>query len=121
MSVFITLLATIMLILLVAVFTIWLPAAIVFNVRAGMAYREKLAGKLEKMRLGKMLAALGVDIDAYISNERGVDIHDHVTRCNQCASTSECDERISRGDINADDIAFCNNEQSLQKLTRSPD
>ncbi len=121
MSVFITLLATILLLLLVAVFAIWLPVAIVFNVRAGMAYREKLAGKIEKMRLGKMLAALGVDIDAYISNERGVDIHDHVTRCKQCSNTSECDERISQGDINADEIAFCNNEQSLHKLTHSPD
>ena len=121
MSVFITLLASILLLLLVAVFTLWLPAAIVFNVRAGVAYREKLAGKIEKMRLGKMLAALGVDIDAYTSNERGVDIHDHVTRCNQCINTGECDERISQGDINADDIAFCNNEHSLHKLTRSPD
>ncbi|MDH5515663.1 MAG: DUF6455 family protein [Gammaproteobacteria bacterium] len=121
MSVFITLLASILLLLLLAVFIIWLPAAIIFNVRAGTAYREKLAGKIEKMRLGKMLAALGVDINAYISNERGVDIHDHVARCNQCSNTRECDERIAQGDVAADDIAFCNNEQSLQKLTRSPD
>jgi len=121
MSIFITLSAAILLLLLFAVFAVWLPAAIVFNVRAGMAYRERLAGKIEKMRLGKMLAALGVDIDAYISNERGVDIHDHVVRCNQCTNTNECDERISQGNINADDIAFCNNEQSLHQLTRSPD
>ena len=119
MSTIITVLASIIMVALLAIFAIWLPLAIIFNVRAGMIYREKLAGQIEKLRLGRMLSALGIDIDSYISNERGVDIHDHIERCKACSNIDECDERMASGDITGDTIDFCNNEQSLQELTRN--
>ncbi len=119
MSIITTLLTSLLFAALLVLFVVILPVAIIFNVRAGMVYREKLAGKIEKLRLGKMLSALGIDIDTYISSERGVDIHKHMNRCVTCSSLEECDERLERGGVTADDIGFCKNEEPLQELTQT--
>ena len=103
----IILLSFILLIILVlAVFFVLLPVAIIFNFKAGIKYREKLAGQIERLRLGKMLAALGIDIDAYASMERTVDIWEQITRCKACDNTEECDDRLAEGVIDADNISF---------------
>ena len=119
MSMITILLTIILFVAMFVLFAILLPLAIIFNVRTGKAYREKLAGKIEKLRLGKMLSALGIDIDTYIARERGVDIHKHMKNCKACSNLEECDERLDRGGITADEIGFCNNEQSLQELNRT--
>jgi hypothetical protein len=106
-------------ILVVVVFAILLPIAFIFSFRTGMAYRERLAGQIDKLRLGKMLGALGIDIDAYISKERAVDIREQMTRCQACENTDTCDERLEQEDITADSIDFCNNEKTLQEMTKS--
>jgi len=108
-----------LLLLVVAVFTVLLPVAFVFNFKTGMAYRERLAGQIDKLRLGKMLAALGIDIAGYISKERAVVIRDQMTRCKACENIDTCDEKLEQKDISADSIDFCNNEKSLQELTKS--
>lgn len=105
--------------LVVAVFAVLLPVAFIFNFKTGMAYRERLAEQIDRLRLGKMLGALGIDIDAYISKERAVDIRDQMTRCKACVNTDTCDERLGQEDITADSIDFCNNEKSLQEMTKS--
>jgi hypothetical protein len=114
-----SLLISILLAILLVVFIVLVPVAIIFNVRAGMVYREKLAGQIDKLRLGKMLAALGIDVDTYISREHTVDIREHMTRCNACTNTEKCDEQLGYGDVVADDLGYCNNEQSLQELSRT--
>ncbi len=110
--------ATLLSLLLVA-FAILLMVAIVFNFKAGLKYRRALAEQLSNFRLARMLTSLGIDIDEYLSTERVVDIHTQMTRCGACENVDECDEKLARGSIRADDIGFCNNEQSLQKLARS--
>ena len=95
MSMITILLTIILFVAMFVLFAILLPLAIIFNVRTGKAYREKLAGKIEKLRLGKMLSALGIDIDTYIARERGVDIHKHMNNCKACSNLEECDERIA--------------------------
>ena len=102
--------------LLLLVFIVWLLVAIVFNTRAGMKYRQGLADQLERLRLGKMLAALGIDADGYLSSERAVDIREQMERCNACANTDECDTRLAAGPVDAGSIDYCNNEASLQKI-----
>ncbi|MGB5177762.1 MAG: DUF6455 family protein [Gammaproteobacteria bacterium] len=102
--------------LLLVVFTVLLPLAIVFNTRAGMKYRQGIAAQLEQLRLGKMLTALGIDTDSYLSRERVVDIREQMQRCNQCDNTVECDTRLAEGAVDTDDISYCNNEASLQKI-----
>ena len=102
--------------LLLATFVIWLSVAIVFSTRSGMKYRRALAEQLDQLRLGKMLAALGMDTDSYLSRERAVDIHKHMERCAACANTEECDTRLEEGAMDAASISYCNNEASLQKI-----
>jgi hypothetical protein len=119
MTTTLSLLSAILLSLLLVTFAVLLMAAIVFNFQAGMKYRKALADKLNDFRLAKMLAALGIGIEEYLSTERVVDIHTHMTRCGACENTGACDDRLAQGRISPDDIGFCNNEESLQKLART--
>jgi hypothetical protein len=119
MTTTISLLSAILLSLLLVTFAILLMIAIVFNFKAGLKYRKALAEKVNHFRLAKMLTALGIDIDEYLSTERVVDIHTHMTRCGACENIDECDDRLAQGRLSPDDIGFCNNEQSLQKIART--
>ena len=114
----ITLVALAVLTLVLVTFSVLLPVAIVFNVRAGEKYRKGLAEKVNKLRLGKMLAALGVDIDVYLNSERSLEIQQHIDRCAACDNTAECDDKLSAEAIDPDSIDFCNNEASLQKIAK---
>jgi hypothetical protein len=102
--------------LLLITFTILLPVAIIFNTRVGMKYRESLANQLEQLRLGKMLAALGIDTESYLSSERTVDIRAHMLRCSACANTDECDSSLREGSVTSGNIDYCNNKASLRKI-----
>ena len=106
-------------ILVVAVFAVLLPVAFIFNFKTGAAYRKKLADQIDRLRLGKMLGALGINIDTYISKERAVDIREQMTRCKACENTDTCDEKLEQKDITADSIGFCNNEKTLQEMSKS--
>ena len=106
--------------LLLAAFLVLLPVAIIFNYKAGMKYRDILARQIGRLRLGKMLAALGVDIGSYVSMDRTVDIREQITRCKACDNTDECDDKLAEGAIDTDSIGFCKNEETLQELTRTP-
>jgi hypothetical protein len=114
----ITLIALAVLALMVVSFSILLPLAIVFNVRAGEKYRKGLAEKVNKLRLGKMLKALGVDIDVYLNSERSLEIQQHIDRCAACSNTAECDEKLADDAIDPDSIDFCNNEASLREIAK---
>ncbi|MEZ5541351.1 MAG: DUF6455 family protein [Pseudomonadota bacterium] len=115
----VSLISAALLLLALALFTFLLMAAIVFNFKAGIRYRKALARQLENFRLSKMLTALGIDIDEYLSTERVVDIHTHMQRCGACENVGECDERLAGGKLTDDDIGFCNNEESLQQIARA--
>ncbi len=104
--------------LLLATFMVLLPVAIIFNTRAGMKYRQTLAEQLERLRLGKMLTALGIDTDSYLSSERVVAIREQMDRCNDCTNTGECDTRLAEGTVDTGSISYCNNEASLQEIAR---
>lgn len=119
MTTTVSVLSAVLMTLLLATFAILLVSAIVFNFKAGIRYRHALAAQLNNFRLAKMLTALGIDIDEYLSMEREVDIHRHMERCGACENVGECDDRLNRGTIGADEIGFCNNEKSLQEIARS--
>jgi hypothetical protein len=99
-----------------AISLVLLPLAIARNVETGMKYREDLARKLDRLRLGRMLAALGVNINRYLNNERIVDIDRQMRRCSACANTATCDDRLRQGKVAPDNIGFCDNEEPLRKL-----
>lgn len=102
--------------ILLAAFAVLLTVAIVFNLSAGKRYRESMARQLDTLRLSKMLAALGVDINAYLHSERTVDIHDQMQRCAGCSQVEQCDEKLADGRIDSGKIGFCDNEQALAEL-----
>jgi hypothetical protein len=104
--------------LVLVTFTVLLSVAIVFNTRAGMKYRQGIAEQVQRLRLGKMLTALGIDMDSYLSGERVVDIREQIERCNRCTNTDECDTELSAGTVDSSSISYCNNEATLQKIAR---
>lgn len=99
-------------------FVVLLAIAIVFNFRAGMKYRSALAERLDTLRLGRMLGALGIDIDSYLARERVVDIHQQMQRCSECDNVAPCDAGLAEGTLKPDNIGFCSNEQALQDLVK---
>ena len=116
MKEFIDLLPAIALVLVLVTFMVLLGIAIVFNYRGGMKYRAVLAEQVNRLRLGRMLSALGIDIDAYTASERVVDIHQQIKRCGECTNLAPCDAGLANGNLTKDNIDFCNNEQSLQNI-----
>jgi hypothetical protein len=114
----ITIIALVLLTLMLVTFLVLLPVAIVFNVRAAEKYRQGLAEKVNRLRLGKMLAALGVDIDVYLNSERSLEIQQHIDRCAACDNTTECDDKLAGQAIAPDNIGFCNNEASLREIAK---
>jgi hypothetical protein len=99
-------------------FAVLLVSAIVFNVNAGKKYRRSLANRVNQLRLSRMLGALGIDVDTYLHTERIVDIQEQMDRCSACDNLETCDDQLSKGTVDAADIGFCNNEQSLQEIAR---
>jgi len=102
--------------LLFAFMAIVIPVAIVFNIKAGAKYREKLALQLKQLRIGNMLNALGIDITRYLHQERIHEINTQMSRCSECKNTDQCDEELSSGNIDPENIRYCNNEQDLQRI-----
>lgn len=86
------------------------------NVIVGMEFRKKLAQKVEALRLGRMLSALGIDTRSYLHSERVLDIEEHIDRCAACQNTETCDDQLSSGAVQASKIDYCNNEASLQQI-----
>ena len=91
-------------------------AAIIFNLDVGRRYRKVLAQDIDRLRLSKMLRALGIDVTTYLHGERILDIQQQMSRCSDCERTAECDDQIAAGRVDAAGIGFCNNEQSLRKI-----
>lgn len=86
------------------------------NVIIGMEFRKSLARKVNALRLNKMLAALGIDINNYLHSERVIDIEEHIDKCSACQNTEICDDQLAKGTIQANNIDYCNNEESLQHI-----
>ena len=86
------------------------------NVIVGMEFRKRLARQVHALRLNKMLTALGIDINGYLHSERVIDIEEQIDRCSACQNTETCDDQLTKGTINASNIDYCNNEQSLQRI-----
>lgn len=86
------------------------------NVVVGMEFRKSLARKVNALRLNKMLAALGIDTNSYLHSERVIDIEEHIDRCSSCENTDICDDQLAKGTIQANNIDYCNNEESLQHI-----
>jgi len=111
-----TLIVLALLLLAPVIFTVVLFVAIIFNVRTGLRYREGLARKLGRLRLNKMLGALGIDTNTYLHGERVTDIYGDMERCANCRQARKCDQEIARGALKPGEIGFCDNEAPLREI-----
>jgi hypothetical protein len=89
------------------------------NVIVGMEFRKRLAQQVNALRLNKMLAALGIDVNSYLHKERVIDIEEQINKCSSCQNTETCDDQLAKGTITAGNIDYCNNEEALQHIVAS--
>ena len=89
------------------------------NVIVGMEFRKRLAQQVNALRLNRMLAALGIDVNSYLHKERIIDIEEQIDKCASCQNTETCDDQLARGTITAGTIDYCNNEEALQQIVAS--
>lgn len=88
------------------------------NVITGLNYRRALQSELSKLRLYKMLGALGINIQGYIHQEPIIDIHDHMERCKSCANADICEDKLVNNMIDKDDFEFCSNADAFGAIIK---
>ena len=94
-----------------------LPLAMMANLRAGHRFRQGLAEGLEKLRLARMLKYLGIDKAAYLHKEQGIEIKQHMERCDDCDAKNQCDDVLeTQSKPNIDNLGFCANIDDLKKM-----
>ncbi len=104
--------------LLLTAFVLRLFYTILINLTNGKKFHHSLEQEFNKLHLSKMLTALGIDITDYIYNTNVKDIRQQMSNCSDCTNTDECDEKLSKADLDASEIEFCNNEAELKELQR---
>ena len=104
------------LILFLVFFIFGITYTIVTNLINGRKFHYSLEQDFNKLRLGKMLSALGLNKTEYIYRTNVADIRQQMARCSDCTNTAECDDNLSTPDIDIADIEFCNNEEKLREL-----
>ena len=107
------------LVLLVTVFALRLSYTILINLINGRKFHHALEQEFSKLRLSNMLTALGINKSEYIYQTSVKDIQQQMKSCSDCTNTSECDEKLSKPDIDVTEIEFCNNEADLNTIKQN--
>lgn len=89
---------------------------IIRNLINGRKFHYLLEQEFSKLRLSKMLTALGLSKKDYIYQTRVPDIQRQMNNCSDCTNTVECDEELSAQDIDISNIEFCDNEAELKGI-----
>lgn len=112
-----SLVITVLLAALMLYLLIRLPMAIIGNLRAGHRFREGLADALDELRLSRMLTFLGIDRSTYLHREQGLDIQQHMLRCDACDAKERCDQVLdSEQPADTESLGFCANIDELKTL-----
>lgn len=104
------------LVLFLTGFILRLCYTIAINLINGKKFHHSLEQEFNKLRLSRMLNALGINKAAYIYQTSVKDIHQQMSSCSDCGNTDACDEKLSTTDVDASEIEFCNNEAKLKEL-----
>ena len=86
------------------------------NMRQGRVFRRQLAEKVEHTRLGRMLAALGIDLASYLHKVPVAQVGESSNNCDSCVSTEQCDDALQQESLQPEDIDFCPNQGSLSRF-----
>jgi hypothetical protein len=101
------------LLVMVSWFMLRLSYTVAMNLINGRKFHHALDQEFSKLRLNNMLTALGINKTAYIYQTSVKDIQQQMKSCSDCTNTDECDEKLSKPDIDITEIEFCNNEADL--------
>lgn len=97
-------------------FLLRLCYTVFINLINGRKFHHALEKQFEHLRLSKMLTALGINKTSYIYQTNVNDIHQQMGSCSACENTTECDDKLSKPDLNISEIKFCNNESELKEI-----
>jgi len=111
-----TLIVGSILVLFLTGFLLRLSYAIVMNLINGRKFHHQLEQEFHKLRLSRMLGALGIDKTAYLYQTKVKDIKQQMSNCSACQNTEKCDEKLSAPDLDIAGIDFCNNESELKEI-----
>lgn len=84
-----------------------LAVAITGNFQAGRAARLELAGRIGRMRYGRMLAGRRIDLNEFLHQKPLTEIEAGMRRCRACPATAECDRILDKGMIRERALEFC--------------
>lgn len=104
------------LVLLVSGFVLRLCYTIMINLINGRKFHHALEQEFDRLRLGRMLNALGINKTAYIYQTNVNDIHKQMDSCSACTNTEVCDEKLATPEIDIAEIEFCKNEEALKEI-----
>jgi hypothetical protein len=89
------------------------------NRQQGRIYRRELAHNAKEVRMSKLVNALGHDFNVYLHQVPVLNIKQSMAKCQNCDTTSSCDEKLNQTTLNASEISFCPIHDSLVELTES--
>ncbi|MEA3277293.1 MAG: DUF6455 family protein [Pseudomonadota bacterium] len=87
------------------------------NCRFLRAYRRDVTQRVNGLRLHKMLGCLGMSTKGYVRKALSSETEMHLNRCQQCATTTECDAALAKGDT-SQAAAYCPNFPDLVQLSQ---
>ncbi len=91
------------------------------NVKQGRVVRQKLAKRVESLRMTKMLRRLGLDFNQYLHTVPLNKVSDSMGKCESCPTTEICDEKLKQESLEIQDIDFCPNQKCLGKFSTQKD
>jgi hypothetical protein len=89
------------------------------NMRQGREFRRNLSQSLQQLRMSKVLSALGLDTNLYLHKLSVHNIKQHMSKCENCATTSACDEKLSQPSIQHAELEFCPIQKSFFQFSTS--
>ena len=84
-----------------------LTMAIIGNFQTGQAVRLTLAGRIGRMRYGRMLAMRRVNLNEFLHQRPLTEIEAGMRRCRACPATTECDRTLAPGVTSEQAPEFC--------------
>jgi uncharacterized protein DUF6455 len=96
--------------------TVWLIVSIVKNFQIGQYFRVPYIEKISKLRFGRMLTKHGISAQQLLHSQPISKVEMQMKNCNGCIQTSECDRILSKSVVSEQELEFCPNHESIEKV-----
>lgn len=93
-----------------------LAVALILTIRAnyltGWRFRQQLSERVNRLRLGRMLARRGINVQEYLHRIPVVQLDREARACEGCNQTRTCEEVLARGTAGTS-LDFCVNHNEF--------